>query len=212
MIEAFRAQRVWRATKADQAIGRVPSRRAKIVTQHPAKAFVADKFTLGATDFFARIDDSVLQPLVMSRRMIMDNVLTDSMPQHLLAEKDHLGKVFVLQASEKPLKMGVQIRRSRRQLDAVDTFVLKEVTKARAERAIPVHDQITSVIKEAVFKVRQIPDDLPHPRLIRIRCTAGEMDTPCSHLHHEEQIVGHQAALGPYFNGSEVDCRQDVPV
>ncbi len=69
MMGDFRHWRVPRATKADQAISRVQSRRATIVTQHPAKTFVADDFTLGATDFFARIDDSVLQPLVISRRM-----------------------------------------------------------------------------------------------------------------------------------------------
>ncbi len=46
------------------------SRHPTIMPQHPAEPFIANDLTLDTGDFLAGINDAVLQPLMIARRMI----------------------------------------------------------------------------------------------------------------------------------------------
>ncbi len=65
------------------------SLRAAVVSQHPAETLVANDLAFIVTDFLSGIDNAVLQPLMIARRMIMSQEFANRMPQHLLAEEDH---------------------------------------------------------------------------------------------------------------------------
>ena len=47
---------------------------------------------------------------------------------------------------------------------------------------------------------------------MRVGRASSEMDTPRLEFHDEEKIEGYQPALGPDFDGGEIDGAQHVPM
>jgi hypothetical protein len=60
--------------------------------------------------------------------------------------------------------------------------------------------------------IRQVPRHLQHPRLIRVRCYAGNDDAACGEIDHEEDVVCDQASPAPYLDGKKVAGRDRFPV
>ena len=60
-----------------------------VVPQHAAEPFAADDFTVGSTDFVARIDQFIAEPLMVSFAVKMCEEFIDGLSQRVLAEEYH---------------------------------------------------------------------------------------------------------------------------
>lgn len=65
-----------------------------IVLQQPAESLAAFDFAVGVTERFFRLNQPVLQALMVPFGMIVANILVDGMPVHLCTEEDHPVETF----------------------------------------------------------------------------------------------------------------------
>jgi len=126
--------------------------------------------------------------------------------------RDRAAETFGCERAEIPLKMSVQVRTLGRKSHRLDALVAKEVAKRLAEPGVAIHEQITFSVEEAVFEVRQIPRNLPHPGFVRMDRCASEVNAARLQLNDKQQVERHQTTLRPDFNSREVDGREDIPV
>ncbi len=91
-----------------------------VETQHPAEPLRA----LDCADCRSRtiigLDQPIIDPLVIPLPVIMSRVLTSRLPKRPFPEEDHPIEAFVLDRSDKPLGIGVQVGGTRRQADDLD--------------------------------------------------------------------------------------------
>jgi len=79
---------------------------------------------VGCTDLAGRVDEAIPEPLMISLEMIMEQKFVNSMPQASFAEENHSIQAGFLDRPDKPLRISVQVRRSRRQLQTLHTYSL----------------------------------------------------------------------------------------
>ena len=75
-----------------------------------------------------------------------------------------------------------------------------------AELAVPVVNQIRAVIlkQHTLIDVGDIPYNLCHPTLIRIRGDSCNVNLACAKVNKEKDIVGDQPEARPYFGSEEI--------
>jgi hypothetical protein len=89
---------------------RVNSGRATVVVlQHAAETLVARDLAVSAGHFIARFDQPVVEPLVVSLFVIMDEEFTNGVPQSHFTEENHSVQTFVLHRTHEPFDMWTQI-------------------------------------------------------------------------------------------------------
>ncbi|HET6879407.1 MAG TPA: hypothetical protein VFI31_04610, partial [Pirellulales bacterium] len=71
---------------------------------------------------------------------------------------------------------------------------LRDFLEARGELGVAVHQQILLVLEQPIVEGREVLGRLPHPRRIRVRRAASELNAPRFQFHHEQQIKRHQPA------------------
>ena len=103
------------------------------------------------SDFISRVNDLVLQSLMISFFVIMADEFLDCLAQRLLAEEDHSPQTLGFQRTEKPLQMGVQIRALRWKRYWIHAFVFQEVFERWAELAVAIHEEVAFSIEESVL-------------------------------------------------------------
>src|SRR4051812_4558811 len=87
-------------------------------------------------------NQSVAQSLVVAFRLVMGYEVLNCCPQGGFAEQDHPFQTGFLDAADKSFSVGVQIRRSRWQLDGLDTNILRGAEKPVREQRVPIMDQV----------------------------------------------------------------------
>ena len=115
---------------------------------------------LAATDvagrranFLARLDDGVIQALMIPFRVVMHKVLANSDAQRFFAEKDYFRQTLGFDASHKSLNVGVQIGALWRKPDRFGTLVFDDLAESRTELSIPVHQQVVGVVQKAILAI-----------------------------------------------------------
>ncbi len=88
----------------------------------------------------------VVEPLVISFRVIMSQELSDRRSQRLLTEKDHPGQAFFLDRAHESLQVRVEIRRPRRQSQAVHTILLQDAHEGFRELRIAIEQQVSLAV------------------------------------------------------------------
>ena len=86
---------------------------AIVVVQHAAEALAS--LDVACVTEVARFwaDEVIRQALVIALAMIMDDEVLNGCPQRLLPEEDHAIQAGLLDAADKSLRIGVQIRAPR---------------------------------------------------------------------------------------------------
>lgn len=80
---------------------------AIIVTQHAAEAFATLDLTNLPTNFGARIDDSILQSLMITFKVVVSDELLQSPLQRSSAEEDHSVETLGFQGSHAAFDLGI---------------------------------------------------------------------------------------------------------
>jgi hypothetical protein len=74
-----------------------------VVTEHPAESLATLHVSATVADIFAWVDQSVVQALVISFRVVMRKVLDDGPAQRSLSEEDHLAQALFLDRPDESL-------------------------------------------------------------------------------------------------------------
>ena len=85
----------------------------RALTQHAAESLPAHNFTSGAVRFLTRLNQSVVQPLMVSLLVIMSQESNYGGLQPSLPEKDHPMEALVLHGTHETLDVRRQIGRAR---------------------------------------------------------------------------------------------------
>ena len=195
-------------TATDSLLCRIPV----VVAKRATKTLSAFHFTLAAADFVSRIDDRVVEALMIAFAMVMNEEGSYGSTQRGLTEEDDPVQGFLFDASHKSLEMSVQIGTLWRQSHSVHTLALQDVSESRTKLVITVHDQVLLAIQEAVFEVGQFAAHLLHPGFVGIDATAREVDASCFQFHDEQQVECNQSAFRPNLDCCEIDGSEHVPM
>ena len=94
----------------------------------------------------------------------------------------------------------------------MDVVVFQDGLERGTELVVAIQEHVPLADQEAIFEVGEFPSDLFHPGGGRMGRATDEVHSARRQLHDEQQIVRDQAALGPDFQGREVDRGEDIPM
>src|SRR5262249_14624426 len=95
--------------------------------------------------------------------MIMGNEMSNGVPERIFTKENHLLQTTFFDRPDKPFRIRIQIRRSRRQFDGLDAGIRKDAEKPPRIQRISIVDEIALSGKETIHGIRQIACDLAHP-------------------------------------------------
>ncbi len=121
------------------------------------------------------ITGPVGQALVIPLRVIVLHELLNGLPQGCLPEENYAVQSGLLDTADKPLRVRVQVRRLRWQLDRLHARRIKRLQELRRERWIPVVDQAPLAREQSLVGVGEVPGDLAHPETVDHWRNAGDL-------------------------------------
>jgi len=91
----------------------------------------------------ARNDDPIAQSLMVSFEMVMCNEFSNRVSQRIFTKENHLLQTTFFDRADESLRVCVQIRRTRRQLNGLDANVSQNAQKLWCVQRISIVDEIT---------------------------------------------------------------------
>jgi len=162
---------------------------AVIVPQDAAESLAALDLTGDAADFLARIDQSVVDALVIALSVIMGEERNHGGLQRLLSEEDQAMQALILKGAHETLDVGRQVGRPGWQAHSLNPNLLQRGAELLAELIVAIHYKELLAAQESVFRVAEIPGYLDHPRRVGIGGATGEAHSSCRDFHDEQQVV-----------------------
>src|SRR5262249_38982517 len=114
-------------------------------------------------------DELVAQTLMWSFLMIVIDERADGGSEVLLAEWHDAIQALRFDGPDKSLGKGVQIGTPSRQAQGLHTTVPQPVPEGGRVEGIAVQNEVFGAAEEVLFGVGQVPCDLRHPVLVRLR-------------------------------------------
>ena len=104
-----------------------------VVFEQSAQTLTTDNLASGLADRIVWLNDLVLEPLVISFGMVVADELADRVPEHLLAEEDHLFQAIGFDRPDPAFREGIEIWTLRRQADRFYAGSFQDLTKLLSE-------------------------------------------------------------------------------
>ena len=161
---------------------------AMVEAQHPAEALGAfddARWGFGAN---GRLDQPIIDPLMISLPVIVSGVLASRFSQRPLAEEDHSIETLILDRPDEPLGVGVQVGRTVRQADDFDAGILQEIPECDGELRVSVKDEKPFLGERSVEWIGKVPANLHHPRFTWTGRDSSNVDAACREFDHEEYV------------------------
>ena len=175
-----------------------------VEAQHPAEplgAFDGARCRFGTV---RRLDQPIVDPLMIPLPMIMSGVLANGLSQRPFAEEDHSIETLILDRPDESLGVGVQVGRTVGQADDFDASVLQEIPERYGELGVPVEDEEPFPGEGAVERIGEISGDLHHPRFSWTGRDPSNVDATCCKLDHEEDVERNESTRCPNLDGEEI--------
>jgi hypothetical protein len=180
---------------------------AMVVPQYATKPFTANDLAGRLSDAVVRLDDLVVQRLMVSLRVIMLQKLPNCVAKHVLSEEDQSRKAFVLDALHESFNVRIQSGRPWREFYSLHAFPFEHLAEAFGELRVAIHQDVSFAKQEPVKWIREISGYLLHPQFSGIGSATGKVNAAGSQLHDEEEIERHQPALRPHLSPSFLTAR-----
>ena len=158
------------------------------------------------------LDQSVVDSLVVSFRVVVLNVLVDRISEMPFTEDDHSIKALRFDRSDETLSVSVQVRTFRWEFHTTDTSSRERRRKLRRVQRVTIMNEVTFLEEESVKAVCQIPRHLVHPGSIWFWSDACDLNPTRRELDGEKHHVANEAERRPYLHREEVAGRKGVPV
>src|SRR6266581_256461 len=144
--------------------------------------------------------------------MIIGHVLLEDLGEGAFAKEDEPRKTLLFHRAHPALRIRIEIWRPWRQWHPCDSSGVDELLKGRTIFPISVMDEVLPGRQEAPLLHRKVTGDLPHPRLIGMRCDASDMHFPCAKPDKKQDVIGDESPQRPDFSREEVSRHEDVHV
>ena len=112
----------------------------------------------------------------------------------------------------KSLRVGIQIRRSRRQLHRLHPGISYHLQKLSGEQRITIVNLVSLSRQDSLLRIREIARDLAHPQSIRATRDPRNLDLQCGEFHEKQNDKSLQPSPGPHFQGEEVRGYDQLPM
>ena len=145
-----------------------------IIAQQPTQSLAAPHRSFALWIVYARKQQDVVLPLVISPAMEMVDIVAQCPPQRALAEKDHFGQALLLDRPDPALRIGIQVRAARRQRQRFNLALRNDGAERLGVFCVPIVQKIATISKRTTIVHGHVPDDLLHPRLIRMNRDPGK--------------------------------------
>src|SRR6476661_1980308 len=96
--------------------------------------------------------------------VVMGHELTNRSTQRRLSNEDHPIQTFVFDCAHESLRVGVQVRRHRRQPDNLRSTLLHKPPELRGVLRVSINNQVTLGSERTALLVAKISAHLQHPR------------------------------------------------
>ena len=143
-------------------------------------------------------DELVAETLVRPFLMIMIDERTYGGPEVRFAEWHDTVQALGFDGQDKPLGKRVQIWTPRWQEHWCHATVSQQVPEDVGVERIPIQNDVLNVAQKAVAGIGQVPSELRHPGLVRLRGDPGDLHGAGLELHDEEDDVADQSAQGQH--------------
>jgi hypothetical protein len=141
-------------------------------------------------------DESIAEALVVSLEKEMLDILRDDISEVPLAERHDSVETLDSNRTDKPFSVGIQIRATRRELDALHASGFQNLGKPLGEQRIAVMNQIADTAEKPIDRVSEMASNLFGPADMR-HASRGQLDDK----HHP---IAHDAESREHFDGEEV--------
>ncbi len=135
-----------------------------------------DEFSGVVTDFPTRIDDRVLQCLMIAFTVVVLNEFTHRSSQGSDTEEDHAVQALRLDGEHSSFSESAAVGRSVRRHHAFDAVIIQHGAELLGELAIIVEDQERCSAQIIAIRIGEIPRDLRHEVTARSVDSADFLD------------------------------------
>ncbi len=111
-----------------------------VEAQHSAEPLDALDNTESRFVTTSRLDQPIIDPLVIPLPVIMSGVLASRFPKRPFSEEDHPVEALVLDRSDETLRVGVQVGRPVRQAYGLDIGALQKISESGRVLRVPIED------------------------------------------------------------------------
>src|ERR1041385_2237797 len=115
---------------------------------------------------------------MVSLRMIVPGVFSQSPPQRFFTEEDKLGEAFLLYRAHPSLRKRVQIWAPGGKLYWLHSAILQRGAKGSAEFAVSIVQHVAALMQIPQAFLGRRPANLLHPYFIRPSRDSGNVHTP----------------------------------
>src|SRR5262249_2848755 len=129
-------------------------RLAVIIVEHSAQTSPRSHSSGSRSNCFGRNDESVVQSLMVPLHMIMGNEMSNGVPERIFTKENQLLETTFFDRPDKPFRIRIQIRRSRRQFDGLDAGICKDAKKLPRIQRISIVNEIALSHKETIHGIR----------------------------------------------------------
>jgi hypothetical protein len=156
-------------------------------------------------------DDLVVEALVRALPVVVGDELRDGTLERGFSNQNLVIQAVFAYGSDPSLSESVQVGRSGRSLDGLDSGSTQDQSELRREHLAAVADEVARIFEEAFGCTRGVPCDRFHPVARRLGDNPGCADLARGQTNDEVNVVADLSAQGTYFHGEEIRCRQYVP-
>ena len=160
-----------------------------IVVEDPTQPFMARNGRIHIDDDLLILDQPIVEPLMISLKVIMLSVFLHRLAQMPLSQWNDLGQTLGLDGANESLRIGIQIGASCGKLHDLDARGFQYLTKRSREQRITIVDEMASSIQESRFTISEVSRDLAHPLAIRPRKDSRDLDSSSLEVDHEENEI-----------------------
>ena len=173
---------------------------------------LATTHTTGPSLCRRTVDQFVRKALVVSFTMVVGHELSQSSPKMPLPKRDDTMEAFLLHRPDKPFRIGVAVRRTRRRSEYTNARRREPLLHRPTPLRIPIADQDPPSLEESVRLATDGPQALDDEGFVRIRRRAQDLYTSGLQFDHECGVVGHESARRSHLGCEEVGRDESWPV
>jgi hypothetical protein len=123
-------------------------------------------------------DQFVVEALMVPFAMVVDEELRESTTEVALTQGNDAVQAFFFDRANKPLRVGIAVRRTKRCPGHAHTRRLEQMSNGGAPLPISVADQEALPVEHAVGRIGEMTRDLEHDAFIRMRRAANDVNSP----------------------------------
>ena len=134
-----------------------------IVAEHPSESLARDDWVVKFANGGDGLQQPVAESLMISLAVIIAEVLCNRAPKRCPSKEDYPTQALFLYGSDESFRIRIQIGRTRRQSNNVNTFAHEKSAECVGVFRISVEDQMLFAAQKASVRIGDVACNLRHP-------------------------------------------------